>query len=40
MFPKDIVGGGTGSYYSADTIWILGRQQDKDKDELYKVITS
>ena len=26
MFPKDIVGGGTGSYYSADTIWILGRQ--------------
>ena len=34
MFPKDIVGGGTGSYYSADTIWILGRQQDKDKDGL------
>ena len=31
MFPKDIVGGGTGSYYSADTIWILGRQQDKKK---------
>ena len=31
---KDIVGGGTGSYYSADTIWILGRQQDKDKDGL------
>jgi hypothetical protein len=26
------VGGGTGIYYSADTIWILGRQQDKDKD--------
>jgi RecA/RadA recombinase len=34
MFPKDIVGGGTGSYYSADTIWILGRQQDKGKDGL------
>jgi hypothetical protein len=34
MFPKDIVGGGTGSYYSADTIWILGRQQDKDGTEL------
>ena len=34
MFPKHIVGGGTGSYYSADTIWILGRQQDKDKDGL------
>jgi RecA/RadA recombinase len=29
MFPKDIVGGGTGSYYSADTIWIIGRQQEK-----------
>jgi len=26
MYPKDIVGGGTGSYYSVDTIWILGRQ--------------
>jgi len=23
MFPKDIVGGGTGSYYSADNIFIL-----------------
>jgi len=32
MYPKDIVGGGTGIYYSADTIWILGRQQDKDAD--------
>jgi RecA/RadA recombinase len=32
MFPKDIVGGGTGSYYSADAIWILGRQQDKDSE--------
>ena len=34
MFPKDIVGGGTGSYYSADTIWILGRQQEKTAGEL------
>ena len=34
MFPKDNVGGGTGSYYSADTIWILGRQQDKDGTEI------
>jgi RecA/RadA recombinase len=34
MFPKDVVGGGTGSYYSADAIWILGRQQDKDADGL------
>lgn len=29
LFPKDIVGGGTGSYYSADNIYILGRQQEK-----------
>jgi RecA/RadA recombinase len=32
MYPKDIVSGGTGSYYGADNIWILGRQQDKDAD--------
>jgi RecA/RadA recombinase len=34
LYPKDIVGGGTGSYYSADTIWILGRQQDKNGGEI------
>ena len=34
MFPKDIVGGGTGGVYSADNIWILGRQQDKDGNEI------
>src|SRR5210317_1294884 len=34
MFPKDIVGGGTGSYYSADNIFILGRQQDKEGSDL------
>jgi RecA/RadA recombinase len=34
MFPKDIVGGGTGSYYSADNIWILGRQQEKVDNEI------
>jgi RecA/RadA recombinase len=34
MYPKDIVGGGTGSYYSADNIYILGRQQEKDGTEL------
>ena len=34
MFPKDIVGGGTGSYYSADNIFILGRQQEKDGTEV------
>jgi RecA/RadA recombinase len=34
MFPKDIVGGGTGSYYSADNIFILGRQQEKEGTEI------
>jgi len=34
LYPKDIVGGGTGSYYSADNIFILGRQQEKDGNEL------
>lgn len=30
LFPKDIVGGGTGSYYSADNIYIIGRRQEKE----------
>ena len=34
MFPKDIVSGGTGSYYSADAIWIIGRQQEKEGTEI------
>ena len=34
LYSKDVVGGGTGSYYSADNIFILGRQQDKDGTEL------
>ena len=34
MFPKAIVSGGTGIYYSADNIWILGRQQDKQGTEI------
>ena len=34
LYPKDIVGGGTGVYYSADTIWILGRQQEKEGTEI------
>jgi RecA/RadA recombinase len=34
MFPKAVVSGGTGIYYSADTIWILGRQQDKEGTEI------
>ena len=34
MFPKAIVGGGTGSYYSADNIFVLGRQQEKTGTEI------
>jgi len=34
MYPRDIVSGGTGAYLSANDIWIVGRQQDKDDDGL------
>jgi len=34
LFPKQIVSGGTGIYYSADNIWIIGRQQDKVGQEI------
>ena len=34
MYAKDVVGGGTGSYYASDNIFILGRQQEKDGTEL------
>ena len=34
LYSKDVVGGGTGSYYSADNIFILGRQQEKEGTEL------
>jgi RecA/RadA recombinase len=34
MFPKDVVSGGTGVYYSSDNIYIIGRQQEKDGTEL------
>ena len=34
MFPKDIVSGGTGVYYSADNIFIIGRQQEKEGTEI------
>jgi hypothetical protein len=34
MFPKAIVSGGTGVMYSADNVWIIGRQQDKKGTEL------
>ena len=34
LFPKDIVSGGTGIYYSADNIWIIGRRQNKTGTEI------
>jgi len=34
LYSKDVVGGGTGSYYAADNIFILGRQQEKDGTEV------
>jgi hypothetical protein len=34
LFPKNVVSGGTGIYYSADNIWIIGRQQDKKGTEI------
>lgn len=34
LFPKAVVSGGTGIYYSADNIWIIGRQQEKQGTEV------
>ena len=34
LYPKAIVSGGTGPYYSADNIFILGRQQEKEGTEI------
>lgn len=34
LYPKAIVSGGTGVYLSADNIFILGRQQEKDGTEV------
>ena len=34
LYPKDIVGGGTGIYYSSDNIWIIGRRQNKTGTEV------
>jgi len=34
MYPKAIVSGGTGAYYSADSIFIIGRQQEKEDNEI------
>ena len=34
LFPKAVVSGGQGIYYSADNIWILGRRQNKTGTEV------
>ena len=34
LYPRQIVSGGTGIYYSADNIYIIGRQQEKDGNEI------
>lgn len=34
LFPKAVVSGGTGIYYSADNIWIIGRRQNKVGTEI------
>jgi len=36
MFSKDVTGGGTGPIYGANDIWVVGRQQDKEKGEDLK----
>ena len=34
MFSKQVVSGGTGVMYSSNTVWIVGRAQDKEGTEL------
>ena len=34
MYPKTVVGGGTGITYASDAVWVLGRQQEKDGTEV------
>jgi|TARA_B110000914_G_scaffold36929_1_gene30023 RecA/RadA recombinase len=34
LFPRAVVSGGTGIYYSSDNIWIIGRQQEKKGTEI------
>ncbi len=34
LYSKQVVGGGTGSIYSSDTVLIIGRQQEKDGTEI------
>jgi hypothetical protein len=40
LYSKDVVSGGTGIVYSADNIWIVGRQQEKEGTETigYKFV--
>ena len=37
LFPKAVVSGGTGIYYSADNIWIIGRRQNKVGTEVTRI---
>lgn len=34
LYPKDVVSGGTGGYYAANTIWIISRSQEKEGTEV------
>jgi RecA/RadA recombinase len=34
LYAKDVVGGGTGIMYSSNTVWIIGKNQLKEKDEV------
>jgi hypothetical protein len=34
LYAKAVVSGGTGQYYAADNIYIIGRQQEKDGDTI------
>lgn len=34
LFPTDVVSGGTGAYYSSNTVWIIGRRQVKEGTEV------
>lgn len=34
LYPKDIVSGGTGSYYNSDNLFIIGRQAEKEGKDI------
>lgn len=36
--PKKVVAGGTGQYYSADNVWIIGRQQERETSGKKEVV--